>query len=117
VLVASRRSESPGFKDGQRVTPHRVGATPPRAQGATVLDGGRPTYTASTSGCGKLRVPGSPLAFVPGAEDVERRGGLLWAVSEASSRAYLSAKRPLVPMLGAYRLGRVLGNHAPTCRW
>ncbi len=117
VLVASRRSASPGFDRGQRVTPRRVGVAPRRAQGATTLDGGPPTYTASTAGCGKLRPPGSRLAFVPGAEDIERRGRLLWTVSEAGSRPYQSLGRPLVPMLGAYRLGRVLHGHAPLCRW
>lgn len=117
VLVASHRSASPGFDPGRRVTPRRVGRTPRRAQGGTPLDGGRPTYTASTSRCGKLRPPGGRLAFVPGVEDIERRGPLLWAVSEAGSRPYQALGRPLVPMLGAYRLGRVLRGHPPTCRW
>lgn len=117
VLVASHRSASPGFERGQRVTPRRVGRTPRRAQGGTPLDGGRPTYTASTSGCGKLRPPGGRLAFVPGAEDIERRGPLLWAVSEAGAGPYQELGRPLVPMLGAYRLARVLRGHPPTCRW
>lgn len=117
VLVASRRSGSPGFDRAQRVVPRRVGSTPRRAQGGTSLDGGRPTYTASTLRCGKLLPPGSRLAFVPGVEDVERRGRLLWAVSESGTRPYQAVGSPLVPMLGAYRLGRVLHGHAPFCRW
>ncbi len=118
VLAASRRDRSPGTSTAQRVLPRRVGIAPVRAQGAARIDGGAPTYVSSTSGCGKLALPGGTrVAFAPGAEDAEQQGALLWSVSEAGAFRYFRLGRPLVPMLAAYRLDRLLRGPAPTCPW
>lgn len=92
--------------------------TPPRAQGAVVLDGDRPWFARSVTRCGVLVAPdGRRHAFVPGAEGMDRVGDTLWVVSESGS-AYVQAKggRPQVPTIVRLDLDAALAAGAPDCR-
>ena len=110
--VASYRRHRPGriwwfrldraLRPGVRVLdrPDREGRVPTALQGVAPGPGGL-WFSSSTTHCGELAGPGrhTPLAFVPGAEDLEFRGADLWTVSEAGARPYLDPDEAVVPML------------------
>lgn len=91
--------------------------TPPRAQGAVVIDGAV-WFARSVTRCGVLVSPsGRRRAFVPGAEGMVRDGRTLWVVSESGSDHVQSlGGRPLVPTIVRLDLAEVRAAQAPDCR-
>lgn len=65
--------------------------------------------TRSHPGCGQLVLPdGRRIGVLPGIEDVQFIGNLVWMVSESSSIVYQRSHGPMVPMLSEYDAGKVL---------
>ncbi len=88
---------------------------PAGLQGLTSRDR-YPWFVTSTSRCGTLRMPGrDPVRFVPGAEDLELRGGSVWTVSEAGSLNY-RGRGPRVPSLLRLNLAEVRDAGPSSCR-
>jgi hypothetical protein len=88
---------------------------PARLQGLVLGPGGVWTVASSTR-CSALRGPGrGPVAFVPGAEDLEPVGRDVWTVSEAGAAPYADDDEPTVPMLLRLERGEVLAGPRSTC--
>jgi hypothetical protein len=91
--------------------------TPPRAQGAVLVDGTM-WFARSVTRCGVLVAPdGRRRAFVPGAEGMALVGDTLWVVSESGSdHVQARGGRPLVPTIVRLDVDEALGAPAPGCR-
>lgn len=96
--VSALGTGSPG---AGRATPARRGRVDARLQGLTLTPRGR-WQVSSRISCGLLDAPGpgTPVDFVPGAEDLEVVGADVWTVSEASAPPYVDlGDDALVPAL------------------
>lgn len=88
-----------------------------RLQGVTPGDGGL-WFSSSDTHCAALTTPvRSPVAFVPGAEDIEIVGPDIWTVSESGTRPYLEAHEHVVPALLRLERRRVMAGPRAECSW